>query len=261
MPQAGKPTLTARAIVELQQRLPDAKVLYSSATGASEPRHLAYMVRSGIFALASSKKLIDQLLKEGNNSLAMSELAAMSQKASGSYLARTLSYAGAEFALAHTPVDPLMQLMYDRSTAVWHLLWRVAQVLPSQRSARVTKAVFWASHQRFYRNMLMAAKVLATGDLTCQALAEGKAVVIGLQTTGEAGTEQHLAAEAELQDLVSGCAEQQRRRSWARARAWLCILAPLLLLLSLLLPPGPAARAHRARPPAARRRSPPPRRR
>lgn len=37
------------------------------------------------------------------------ELAAMSLKATGTYLSRTLSYAGAEFALAHVEVDPVFK--------------------------------------------------------------------------------------------------------------------------------------------------------
>lgn len=42
LPSGGsQPTQTARAVVELQEQLPDAKVLYSSATGASEPKQLA----------------------------------------------------------------------------------------------------------------------------------------------------------------------------------------------------------------------------
>lgn len=39
MPTSGVlPSLTARAVVELQEQLPNARILYSSATGASEPR-------------------------------------------------------------------------------------------------------------------------------------------------------------------------------------------------------------------------------
>lgn len=42
LPSGGsQPTQTAKAVVELQEQLPDAKVLYSSATGASEPKQLA----------------------------------------------------------------------------------------------------------------------------------------------------------------------------------------------------------------------------
>ena len=50
MPTArGEASRTGAAVVELQQRLPQARVLYCSATGASEPRNMAYMVRLGLW--------------------------------------------------------------------------------------------------------------------------------------------------------------------------------------------------------------------
>jgi hypothetical protein len=41
----GTASRTGTAVVELQQRVPKARVLYCSATGASEPRNMGYMVR------------------------------------------------------------------------------------------------------------------------------------------------------------------------------------------------------------------------
>lgn len=44
-----KPTKTGLTVLELQNRLPKARVVYASATGASEPRNMAYMTRLGIW--------------------------------------------------------------------------------------------------------------------------------------------------------------------------------------------------------------------
>jgi len=44
--------------------------------------------------------------------------------------------------------------------------------------------------QRFFRHMCMSAKVPAVVRLAKEALAENKCVVIGLQSTGEARTEE-----------------------------------------------------------------------
>ena len=54
--QAGsaESTQTGIMVVELQQRLPKARVVYSSATGASEARHFGYMVRLGLWGKDSS---------------------------------------------------------------------------------------------------------------------------------------------------------------------------------------------------------------
>ncbi len=45
MADEAKSTQTGRAVAAVQNALPNARVLYSSATGASEPLHLAYMTR------------------------------------------------------------------------------------------------------------------------------------------------------------------------------------------------------------------------
>ena len=64
---------------------------------------------------------------------------------------------------------------------------------------------FWSAHQRFYRHMCMAAKVPAAVRMSQQALADGKCVVIGLQSTGEARTADVIAERGEeLDDFVSG---------------------------------------------------------
>lgn len=41
----GKPTQMGLAVLEIQRRLPNARVVYCSATGCSEPADMAYMVR------------------------------------------------------------------------------------------------------------------------------------------------------------------------------------------------------------------------
>lgn len=46
---SGKPTKTGQTVLELQNKLPKARVVYASATGASEPKNMAYMVRLGLW--------------------------------------------------------------------------------------------------------------------------------------------------------------------------------------------------------------------
>ncbi len=58
---AGKPTQTGKAILKLQLNLPTSKVLYSSATGASEPNSLAYMVRLGACGFKNMTELVSEL--------------------------------------------------------------------------------------------------------------------------------------------------------------------------------------------------------
>lgn len=41
-------------MLELQKQLPKARVVYASATGASEPRNMAYMTRLGMWGEGSA---------------------------------------------------------------------------------------------------------------------------------------------------------------------------------------------------------------
>lgn len=81
----GNPTQTGFAVEYLQERVPDAAVLYSSATGISEPQNMAYMTRLGRFGHHDMGDLIAHLKGAG---LGASELFSCSLKANGIYLAR-----------------------------------------------------------------------------------------------------------------------------------------------------------------------------
>ena len=58
---AGGATQTGKAVGALQDLLPNARVLYSSATGASEPNNLGYMYRLGASGFNHMKDMIDTL--------------------------------------------------------------------------------------------------------------------------------------------------------------------------------------------------------
>ena len=47
----------------LLPQLPNAKVLYSSATGASSPAHMAYMSRLGLWGFRDTQEMVEVLSK------------------------------------------------------------------------------------------------------------------------------------------------------------------------------------------------------
>ncbi|KAF5829652.1 hypothetical protein DUNSADRAFT_15693 [Dunaliella salina] len=165
----GGCTMTGIAVDLLQSLLPKARVLYS---------------RSGLGGV---------------------EMFAMGLKAMGAYLCRTLSYRDAEFRLETINIDPAFKILYDRSTQYWSLLLSVLNCLPRPQGRDSRKGLFWAAHQRFYKGLLIAAKVNPCVKLCQQALKDGMCVVIGMQSTGEA----NMAAAREIEgdeghdDLVS----------------------------------------------------------
>lgn len=194
----GPPTQTGRAIMFLQERLPDAKLLYSSATGASEPRNLAYMHRLGIGGVGNTEALVQMLTQSNTDAL---ELAAMSLKSAGAYLGRTLSYDGAEFDLVRVKLERSFNIMYDRGSEIWTCLYNVAQAFSCPR----WQGKFWGAHQRFFKSMLMAGKVPEITKMAKEALLNDMCVVIGLQSTGESATQQAMSRMAtdEMTDLIS----------------------------------------------------------
>ena len=59
----------AQAVIEIQRRLPNARVLYVSATGATESSNLGYMQRLGLWgpgtAFASRQSFVSLLTTRG----------------------------------------------------------------------------------------------------------------------------------------------------------------------------------------------------
>uniref|UniRef100_A0A7S3QMH8 Strawberry notch AAA domain-containing protein n=1 Tax=Dunaliella tertiolecta TaxID=3047 RepID=A0A7S3QMH8_DUNTE len=200
----GGCTMTGLAVDILQTLLPKARVLYSSATGASEPQNMMYMRRVGSYGFADMKEMITSLNKSGLGGV---EMFAMGLKATGAYLCRTLSYRDAEFRLETIDIDPAFKILYDRSTQFWSLLLSVLRNLPrGENGGRdPRKGLFWAAHQRFYKGLLIAAKVNPCVKFCRQALQDGMCVVIGMQSTGEANMSaaRDLEGDEGHDDLVS----------------------------------------------------------
>ncbi|KAE9452281.1 hypothetical protein C3L33_15814, partial [Rhododendron williamsianum] len=212
IPEAGgQPTQTGQAVLELQARLTEARIIYCSATGASEPRNLGYMVRLGLWGAGTCfldfRDFLGAIQKGGVGAL---ELVAMDMKARGMYVCRTLSYKGAEFEVVEIPLEAKMMGMYNRAAEFWAEL-RV-ELLSANALLTVKKPkndplwrLYWANHQRFFSHMCMSAKVPAVVRIAKQALIENKCVVIGIQSTGEARTEEAVAKYGlELDGFISG---------------------------------------------------------
>lgn len=103
-------------MLDLQARLPNARVIYASATGASEPRNMAYMTRLGLWGLGTSftdfNHFIQAIEQRGVGAM---ELIAMDMKLRGMYIARQLSFAGVHFSILDVPLTDEYLQTYDRS--------------------------------------------------------------------------------------------------------------------------------------------------
>uniref|UniRef100_A0A672I3T9 Protein strawberry notch homolog 2 n=1 Tax=Salarias fasciatus TaxID=181472 RepID=A0A672I3T9_SALFA len=246
-------TKMGKAVLDLQNKLPRARVVYASATGASEPKNMIYMSRLGIWGEGTPFRAFDDFLhaieKRGVGAM---EIVAMDMKVSGMYIARQLSFSGVSFRIEEIGLDSDFKLVYNKAATLWaealRLFMRAADEL-GLVSRKSLWGQFWSSHQRFFKYLCIAAKVRCLVELAQKELQAGKCIVIGLQSTGESRTREvldendgHLdrfvsAAEGVFQSLVTKHfpSEKQRRekapgnkRKRKRTR---CISLHVLLLL------------------------------
>lgn len=207
---SSKPTKTGLTALELQNKLPNARVVYASATGASEPRNMAYMVRLGIWGKGTPfptfNDFITAVEKRGVGAM---ELVAMDMKLRGGYIARQLSFQGVGFKIDEVQLPKEFKDMYDESVALWveamHKFTEAAELISAESRMKKTMwGQFWSAHQRFFKYLCIAAKVQHAVAVAREAIKYGKCVVIGLQSTGEARTLEQLEREdGELTDFVS----------------------------------------------------------
>ena len=103
-----RPSQQGRAGLRLQNALPDARILYVSATGATTVPGLAYARRLGLWASGETpfetRTAFVAAMEAGG--VAAMEVVARDLKALGLYQARALSYDGVEVDILEHPADP-----------------------------------------------------------------------------------------------------------------------------------------------------------
>ncbi|KAK9814268.1 hypothetical protein WJX72_003136 [[Myrmecia] bisecta] len=185
-------TKVATAVLELQKVLPRARIVYCSATGVSEVGNMAYMTRLGLWgpgsAFSDFEAFLDSMKKRG---VSFMEMLAMEMKSEGYYVARGLSFRDAEFMELECKLAPEQVEVYDRAVDLWQDLRReISSALDKTGSTnREVWKPFWSAAQRFFKLLCISLKIPRVVQQAQHALAEGCAVVIGLQTTGEAAAD------------------------------------------------------------------------
>ena len=228
-------TRTAKLVMALQERLPNARVLYCSATGVSDIKHMVYATRLGLWGAANPlyptfESFNRALSKRG---VGAQEMLALEMKRKGIFLARTLSWDGAEFHTMEVALNQQQIAMYDGAGELAmfrrcniciyfltdsltlycdHLVrWWLA--VKTEMEAAVAQVgtpkllwrAYWSAHQRFFKEMCICAKVDEVITQAEQYLENNDhAIVIGLQSTGEAGMEVALEELAESAAAKSG---------------------------------------------------------
>ena len=140
VPEAGgRSTQVGLKVQDIQKDLPSARIVYCSATGASEPRNMGYMVRLGLWGeghhgFHDFSRFLEAVGKGGSNMAAL-ELVAMDMKAQGMYVSRTLSFHGAEFETVDAVLEEPVASQYAESAVIWNMLYR--EFLAAEEAAQV----------------------------------------------------------------------------------------------------------------------------
>lgn len=186
-------TKVGKAVVDIQRRLPKARVVYASATSVSEVSNMAYLTRLGLWGrgteFTDASSFIESTAKKGTSFL---ELVAMELKAKGALVARSLSFSQCEFYEAHAALTPNEIRMYNEAAKYWQ---RLAQELDAELrdtgAPATAQTQFWSVSQRFFRALTCSLKIRTLCSKAKSAVANGWSCVIGLQSTGEAALERH----------------------------------------------------------------------
>ncbi|KAL3775057.1 hypothetical protein ACHAW5_001191 [Stephanodiscus triporus] len=205
-------TRTAKLVLALQERLPMARVLYCSATGVSDIKHMVYASRLGLWGGANPlyptfESFHGALAKRGVGAM---EMLALEMKRKGMFLARTLSWDGAEFHTLEVKLSEEATRRYDGAVRWWlNVKNEINSALEFMNipAPKLLWSIYWSAHQRFSREMCICAKIDAVVAQAKQYLQnDDHAIVIGLQSTGEAGM------EVALEELAESAAESAGRR-------------------------------------------------
>lgn len=200
-----KGTASGQTVQRLQDLLPHCPVLYASATGATELRHMGYMSRLGLWgphAAFSNFSTFRDTVERGG--VATMECVAMDLKSAGLYSCRTLSFA--DVVVKTWTVTPSLAWItsYNAIAALMADIYAVIQSVPDEttngsRSSRVVRggqttlrSSFWGTQQHIFKQLLVSQKVETAVSLTQDALTRNSQVVISLWGTGESRTNEKL---------------------------------------------------------------------
>lgn len=215
---AGKPTQTGAAVVEIQnhEKFSDYRVVYSSATNATEVKHLAYMTRLGLWGAGTGFPLgFAQFAEEIEaGGVGAMEMVARDLKAMGRYFSGNLSYGvdpdsglAVEYREVIHRLTTRQREMYDNMAQAWQkVLKNINEALRVTNSSRgirrTTITQFWAEHQRCFRNIITSFKIPTIIRETENALAARQSVVISLTGTGEAAAKKQIERHADEDEAI-----------------------------------------------------------
>ncbi|MBO9111923.1 MULTISPECIES: bifunctional class I SAM-dependent methyltransferase/DEAD/DEAH box helicase [Rhizobium/Agrobacterium group] len=196
-----------RAGLRLQRALPDARVVYVSATGASEVESLAYAERLGLWGSSDfpfpTRSEFIAAIEDGG--VAAMEVLARDLKAMGLYASRSLSFEGVEYEVLEHELTEEQVRIYDAYAEAFQVIHNHLDAAMeasgitgktgtlNKNAKAAARSAFESSKQRFFNHLLTSMKTPALLKATAADLDDGHAAIIQLVSTGAALTERRLA--------------------------------------------------------------------
>jgi hypothetical protein len=196
-----------RAGLRLQHALPNARIVYVSATGATTVHNLAYAQRLGLwggedFPFATRAEFVEAIEAGG---VAAMEVLARDLRALGLYAARSLSYEGVEYDLVEHQLTDEQIRIYDSYAGAFGIIHNNLDA--ALKATNVTgdtgtlnaqaksaaRSAFESAKQRFFNHLITAMKTPSLIEAVDRDLAAGHAAVIQIVSTGEALMERRLS--------------------------------------------------------------------
>ena len=211
----GTRKASARALagVALQNALPNARIVYASATGATEVGNLSYATRLGLWGKGTPfNDVRDFTEKISAGGLAAMELVARDMKAMGVYMARSISYEGVQYGTVSHKLTPMQREIYNTTSKAWQMvLQNVNEALELTGGMKDGKARsralggLYNAMQRFYNQVLTSMSMPSVIKDMQKELAAGHSCVLQLVNTNEAAAnkaiEQVQAAGTSLDEM------------------------------------------------------------
>lgn len=199
-----------RAGLRLQHALPNARVVYVSATGATTVHNLAYAQRLGLwggedFPFSTRAEFVEAIEAGG---VAAMEVLARDLRALGLYTARSLSYDGVEYELIEHQLTPEQTRIYDAYAGAFAVIhnnldaaMQAANITGgdsgsgtlNRQAKSAARSAFESAKQRFFGHLLTSMKTPTLIRSVERDLADGHAAVVQIVSTGEALMERRLA--------------------------------------------------------------------
>ncbi|WP_372393847.1 strawberry notch-like NTP hydrolase domain-containing protein (plasmid) [Azospirillum sp. HJ39] len=205
----AKASQTGLASVDLQKALPNARVVYVSATLADKVENLSSCDRLGLWGhgtpFAGKHQFIDEIKAGG---IAAMEIVTRDVKALGRYVARSLSYEDVRYRRLVHELTPAQVELYDAMAEAWQLVLanvhKVMEIIGTSGDAQAkskTMSAFWGSHQRFF-NQVLTAMMMPTILKEMEAdLAAGRSPLLYFVNTNEAAMDRALSREGAAENL------------------------------------------------------------